>query len=294
MAAPHVAGASLLLMQAGVTDPRAIKALLINTAEDKGTAGWDAGYGWGYVDLAHAFAHRGDLDLESVSPAAPFRLYAGPALPGDRATLTWQRHVPYPCAFPCSPATPVSNLDLALYEAATNAVLDTSAAAAISDTVEQVEAPGASSLNVVRVSLVSLDPALDEEKFALATEEGFTPAIGPVLSDGSTGAVAPLGVPRPLTVRLANTGDLPAHGVVLTVTVPSNVGLAPGNQVFNIGFLDAGAVYSLPYTVTLQVDATRLFALTASAAGYGSSYSLSDSVGVFPEHARLWFPIVRL
>jgi subtilisin family serine protease len=291
MAAPHVAGAALLLMQSGVTDPRAIKALLINTAEDKGTAGWDAGYGWGYVDLAHAFAHRGDTHPGSVSNAVPFRLYKGPALAGDRATLAWQRHAAYPCAFPCSQASSVSNLDLALYAAATNTLLDTSAAAAISDTVEQVEAPGASSLNVVRVSLVSLNGALGQEDFALATEEGLTPAVGPVLTDSSAGVVARVSVPRPLNVRLANTGDLPAHGVVLTVTVPSNVGLVAGNQVFNVGVLDPGAVYSVPYTVTLQVDATRLFTLTASATGYGGRYALSDSVGVFPEHVRMWFPL---
>ena len=67
-AAPKVGAASLLLMDGGNWDPRAIKAVLINTAdswEDNNTDSsaddapktgkeWNKTYGWGYLDLWHA------------------------------------------------------------------------------------------------------------------------------------------------------------------------------------------------------------------------------------------------
>ena len=70
MAAPHITGAALLLGDAGVTDPREIKALLINTADDWGTAGWDSTYGWGYVDLAKPICTAPTRLLYSVNESA--------------------------------------------------------------------------------------------------------------------------------------------------------------------------------------------------------------------------------
>ena len=50
-AAPHVSGAILLFRDYGLEHPMMQKALLINTAEDRGDAGWDKHWGWGYIDL---------------------------------------------------------------------------------------------------------------------------------------------------------------------------------------------------------------------------------------------------
>jgi hypothetical protein len=186
----------------------------------------------------------------------------------------------------------VTNLDLALYAAATNTLLDSSTS--VTDTVEQVQAPGASSQVVVGVGLVNIAGALGEEDFALATEEGFTPAVGPALADGSMDHVVPVGQARLVNLRVTNTGDLPAHGVVLTVTVPAGLGLPVGSDVYNIGVLDVGAVYTVPYTVTLQQDAPRLFGVTAASGSYGSTYVLSDTVGVYPQHNLQWLPLVPM
>ncbi|NIM06605.1 MAG: PKD domain-containing protein, partial [Armatimonadetes bacterium] len=54
MAAPHVSGVAALLISAGASGPDAVRNLLESTAEDKGPAGWDAGYGWGIVDARAA------------------------------------------------------------------------------------------------------------------------------------------------------------------------------------------------------------------------------------------------
>ncbi len=51
MATPHVAGlAALILQQQPDATPATVKQLLIDTAQDYGSAGWDAEYGHGYVD----------------------------------------------------------------------------------------------------------------------------------------------------------------------------------------------------------------------------------------------------
>ncbi len=52
MAAPHIGAAATLLLDSAVSDPRAVKAILINTADFvQGQSGWDRAYGWGYVNL---------------------------------------------------------------------------------------------------------------------------------------------------------------------------------------------------------------------------------------------------
>jgi hypothetical protein len=91
-------------------------------------------------------------------------------------------------------------------------------------------------------------------------------------------------------VRLLNPGDLPAHNVTLTVTVPADVGLPPGPQVFNVGVLAAGGVYTATFNATLQVDASRYFGVAATGTGYGLALAAADTVGVHAEHDRHYMP----
>ena len=58
MAAPHVSGvAALLIANAVEISPDEVREALQSTAEDKGAAGWDPGYGWGIVDAYAALNH---------------------------------------------------------------------------------------------------------------------------------------------------------------------------------------------------------------------------------------------
>lgn len=64
MAAPHVSGVAALLIARGVATPDDLRYALQSTAEDKGTAGWDALYGWGLVDAYAALT--APLDYSST------------------------------------------------------------------------------------------------------------------------------------------------------------------------------------------------------------------------------------
>jgi subtilisin family serine protease len=61
MATPHVAGAAAILMGAGASAAEA-RALLEDTAIDRGEDGWDAEYGHGLIDVEAALAELGEQE----------------------------------------------------------------------------------------------------------------------------------------------------------------------------------------------------------------------------------------
>ena len=65
MASPHVAGVAALLIakNGGTMTPTEVRAALQNTAEDRGTVGWDQYYGYGLVNA--------DAALQSISTTNP-------------------------------------------------------------------------------------------------------------------------------------------------------------------------------------------------------------------------------
>ncbi len=225
MAAPHVAGAAALVMSRGVTNSMAVKALLINTAQDLGSPGWDNAYGWGYIDLYNLNAHVNDYFLDSVNAAPAFKLYAGPALNGDAATLVWNRRANYvPSQYPTT-VYPLTNLDLSAYDESNNNLLASSTSTI--DNVEQVRF--SSDINSVVLKVKDMSPTLagvSSEPYALATQEGFIPRYGPMLQpialrEGDIRGLA--GTTITLTVQIKNSGDLMAFGNNLTLTVSSGL-----------------------------------------------------------------------
>ncbi|MBA3535686.1 MAG: S8 family serine peptidase [Tatlockia sp.] len=113
-AAPHVGASALLLQDAGITNPMAIKALLINSADawtDSGKSQplsgtllnhypvmgseWNRTYGWGYINMQKAFDQRLDLiegQLTLENPVQEFQTLLGT---GDKITLVHERRVGY-------------------------------------------------------------------------------------------------------------------------------------------------------------------------------------------------------
>lgn len=116
-----VAAYALYLVDAGVRDPRAVKALLINSADAWTSGGaahpqtrgngvgcdsdrhaashgpwpygshYDRSYGYGYFNPARADAMRKHLVLADIA-AGDAQCYAARLEPWDKVTLTWHRH----------------------------------------------------------------------------------------------------------------------------------------------------------------------------------------------------------
>ena len=126
VAAPHVSGAILLFWDHGLWHPMLQKALLINSAEDRGDAGWDKDWGWGYIDLYTALEQYDYTKIGSVDGGSE-KWYSGTMNKCQTVTLVWHKHT----------GVPLSNLDMYLYDATTHGFIGVSTSP--KDNVEQIE-----------------------------------------------------------------------------------------------------------------------------------------------------------
>lgn len=116
-AAPHVGAAVLLLQDAGIKNPAAAKALLINSADtwtDSGQSGpddpfhtyagghypvegsqWNRTYGWGYLNMQKAFYQRNFIIEDELSLENPVKEYRIVLPVGKKITLVHERRVGY-------------------------------------------------------------------------------------------------------------------------------------------------------------------------------------------------------
>jgi uncharacterized repeat protein (TIGR01451 family) len=249
MAAPHVAGANLLMVDYyGLKRPMVQKAVLINTADDWGTTDWDSTYGWGYMDLDHAYYHRDDFFRTSISPGPDYDLYVGYAYNGDTATLVWHRRAVYAGSSYPSTYYSLSDLDLYMYQEDTGAGVDSSTT--IIDNVEQVEAAGSYPV-VVKVDAysTSFDGGASTESYALATEEGFSAASPPAFSLGTSSYSQYVGDQWTVNVTVYNNGDVAAHNVNVSLSIPTGLSIVSGSNPQNVGTIGSGANKTASWTV---------------------------------------------
>ena len=158
-AVPHVSGAILLFWDHGLSDPMAQKALLINSAEDRGDAGWDKDWGWGYIDLYAALDQYDYTRLGSIDGGAE-QWYRGTMNECQTVTLVWHKHS----------GQPLSNLDVYLYDAATHGVIGVSNS--LIDNVEQVKIPSGQN-RAVYLRIVHRGSEGETETFGLAAPSEF-------------------------------------------------------------------------------------------------------------------------
>ncbi|MBU0640196.1 MAG: S8 family serine peptidase [Planctomycetes bacterium] len=282
-ASPHTGGGIVLLCDMGTTNVMAGKAVLLNTTDamdDHNTSGtsddeyvdgsfWDARYGWGYLNLGAAYIHGLDVFVDDIPDApedADFRLFTGQMFTHERATLVWQRHVAYNGATYPTEIEDLSDLDLFAYRLDDNAELASSTSAI--DNVEQIDVDADAHVVLKVEASGQFDPDVLTEQFALATQENFTAAAGPALSAAFIlpPCITP-GEQFTLAVDVSNTGDLPAHAVLVEL---SDVAIVSGPNPAEISFLGAG----LTETVTWEVQAPGLEGI------YPASVDvLSDSYG---------------
>jgi len=135
-AAPHVGAAIVLLQDAGIKNPMAIKALLINSADtwtDSNTSDesehahfqimgseWNRTYGWGYLNMQRAFEQRHDLIEDYLTRNHPEKTYKALVQVGQKITLVHERRVGY---FKDSSEWKLSHLSLTLLDANTKQII---------------------------------------------------------------------------------------------------------------------------------------------------------------------------
>lgn len=262
-AAPHVTGAGVLLAHLrGSDDPKAIKAVLINsadawddggtpidTADDHEAVGslWNRTYGWGYLDLWEAWFNGSDVFTGSLA-AGDQRFFTGQLWNSEKATLVWHRHVGYDGASYPTAVEKLTDLDLLVYDEATGVLLDSSVSAV--DNVEQVSVDRDGPV-VLKVDVFgTIDPDVGNESFALATEENFLASASPILDF----AVSPLLPVQParafvLTGMVLNPALISAHEARVTLDLPVAFSLVSGPNPRQIGSLAGGELTWLGWTL---------------------------------------------
>jgi serine protease AprX len=183
MAAPHIAGAYLLLqdhMGTGEAEDLAQKALLINSADSWTDSGpvdgtyWNKTYGWGYVNLNKAYANRDNTVIDSLSVADRYHLYKGHMGAFDKATAVWHRRVTFDGGVYPDTWYALTNIDLFLRGESDNALLAQSISTI--DNVEQVSAPSDKDV-VVEVKIAGPITGADSEAVGLAFDGAFSRGI---------------------------------------------------------------------------------------------------------------------
>ncbi len=315
-ASPHVAGAMTLLEGAGITDPMAQRALLINSARDwNGAAtglhgwtapqtGWRPEVGWGILDLTTALAQRSYYRLGSVSEGeATFYRATVPA--GSKATMAFQLRgfftgypgPPYPVG---TTKYTVSNLDLHQYDGADAEITPPAAfdppdttidpgpdAIDPNDTVEQVRSPAAPGTQQItyKVQSTSTIEGAAAEPFAIAAAAPLTPLAAPTVRPNGLAADATsvrCGQPVTITATARNDSpDLDAADATLGIDLPAGLLLTGGSATQQVsgGTLPTSTT-SASHSWTVEATSEGSWTVTVEGTGdaYGTSFRDADQI----------------
>jgi formylglycine-generating enzyme required for sulfatase activity len=285
-ASPHIAGSILLIMDYKNRDAKALKALLLNTAEDKGDSGPDNTYGFGYVDLKQAYIHKDDVHCGSLNdkPEAEVeKFYRGRADRGDTATLVWNRHVTYSGAKYPTSYLDLSDLNIHMYNEANNDEIDSSTSSI--NNVEQIESDAYYSSAIIKIEPFGVYPAgITSEDYALATEDWFSEVDPPKLSANIiaiTRSVSSNATIFNASVRVTNIGDIKAHAVKATLNMPLGFTNVSDVKPKNLGIINGGSSKTVTWTVrasSVNVSQNQTISTEVDSSSYGESYSARDSV----------------
>lgn len=275
MAAPHVSAVAALLTQYGLT-PKEVKALLIQTAEDKGTVGWDKYYGWGYINLSRAFTYKLYTIKGNVTEGS-YKFYKIQLLlPNEKATLVWNRHIPYnPGGNYPTTSYSVNDLDLYFYRESTNSIISSSVTT--KDNVEQVQSDSTYLDGILKVDGFSTNfsHGLDIEDYALGTDGGYSLATGPILNiTQKVPSTASTLVNFTITATVTNNGDLKAHNVGITLNLPTGLTILSGatTQSYNIS-ASSSAIATWIINATNGVGEYRNINSSFSSTSYGEMFT---------------------
>ncbi|GAC1321305.1 MAG: hypothetical protein NVSMB25_14820 [Thermoleophilaceae bacterium] len=310
-AAPQVAGAALLFAGAGITDPKSVKAVLINSALPGRSApaaamgtqsGWQPDWGWGELSLTDALAQRLNFGTGSVPPNGARFFASSVTAAGERATLVWHRRVNLCYVQGCGydprstwHAFTLSHLALTELDATSGTVQATSATPL--DNVQQVRSTGAGSV-VYKVTAGGVD-GVAAEPFSLAAKNAVTPLAAPQLRTSialSTTGWVRSGAPVIVTANVTNPSpDLTAEDTRLTLNLPAGVSIVAGTSSISLGTLEkrgSGSETAIAtWTVQGTTDGLKQLTATTTASRFGANFS-SSAVGTFSVAASP--PVVTL
>ncbi len=269
MAAPHVAGAIVLMEDAGNHSPMAQKAVLLNTADgwtsmdtsstaDDGPVSgshWDRSYGWGYLDAGEAYFNRGDYVLTSVVPRNDtateddYKLYVGTMYADEKATMVWHRRADYAAGSPASTVYALSDLNLRLYDEATGVLVDSDLGGA--DNVHQVSAAATMTAVVKPYAWDTSFSGTSAEPFALATEENFVEAEFPESFMAFASRPSTVQPNEELTIEfwIRNDSQLASHGNAFEIVLPAGWSLVSGASTQDTGSVAGGGTTATVHAV---------------------------------------------
>jgi serine protease AprX len=284
--APHIAGAAALITSL-YPKPYAIKALLLNTSDDWGPSGPDNMYGYGYVDLADAYYHKGDVwavddqYYESVGPRE-YRFYKGPwyGSEGDKATLVWNKPIlSEPDPGENNPLGLCAHLALSLYDAESGGLIDH-----CGDGLNNVQQVRSSSdfPAVLKVQAGELQGVPGGRvAYALATEEGFQRANPPLLSVSINAPTSVLvGDTFTVDAQVSNQGGVTALGVQATLDLPAGLTLISGPNPQGLGSINGGSSSVASWEVKADSQGSYTISVSADSSSYGEYYTGSDSSNI--------------
>ncbi len=293
MAAPQITGSILLLLDYKNMrwKPEAIKALLLNTAEDKGTPGPDNDYGFGYVDLSGAYVHRDDVItgyIDDQPDGSVEKFYKGIANNNDRATLVWNRHIIY--NGPNDPTSYLgsSNLDLYMYNESGGDKISFSASNI--NNVEQVKSNTNYSSIVLKIDPYGTFPSgITLEDYALATEGGFAQVNPPILNVNIYNPVSVnIGANFDLDVNITNYGGIAAHNVSVNITLPGGFSIVSGANPQSLGSVNAGSSKTASWVVKAPgLSSQYNLDASASSQSYDESFSGQGNNTIWVENGYI-------
>lgn len=285
MATPIITGSVLLILDYKNMrwQPEAIKALLLNTAEDKGTSGPDNDYGFGYVNLSSTYIHRDNVYTGSIDDLPNGRVekfYKGITNNGDRATLVWNRHVVYNGSNPPTTYLGLSDLDLIMYNEANGEQISSSASRL--DNVEQVKSNANYGSAILKINPYGTFPAgISLEEYALAADEPFVNVTPPAfIINVSNPENITSGTDFNLNVTVNNSGDINAHNVNASVDLPSGFVIVSGANPRTIGIINPGGYRNTSWVIRapdLVSSARYSLNVTVNSNSYAEIYSGSGN-----------------